>query len=135
MLLLFFCVLWDASHYFLGYDETSIFDQVVYRMQLDTDFHLDDEQVYANYINSLPLTKAISNYVKARSYEPAVMLGYGMVLVMKTPSYLIVPGVAGRSWKRYFMIFGSLGMRFAITRKELGLKVKHSLKNAFSFSR
>ena len=99
-------------------------------MQSDTDFHLDDEQLYNKYINNLSLTKAIANYIQARTYEPVLMLGYGVVLAAKTPTYLISPGVAGQSWKKYFLFFGALGVRCDITRRELTLKLKQKIKNS-----
>ena len=121
--------MWDASHYFPGYYVVPVvFQLVVMRMQYDTDFELDDEQVYNNYISSLSFGKALSNYIQARTYEPAVMVGYGMLLVAKTPAYMVVPGVASRSWKRYLMVFKCAGMRCEITRKELYLKIKHMFK-------
>lgn len=100
-------------------------------MQADTDCLLDDEQFYINYINSLSFSKVLTNYVNARTYEPAMMLGYGVLLAAKTPSYLIFPGLASKNWKNYFMFFSALSMRCAITRKELALKLRQVTKTLF----
>lgn len=99
-------------------------------MQADTDILLSDEQVYNNYINNLSLRKAISNYIHARTYEPGFMLLYGFLLVLKTPSYLISPGLTSRCWKRYFLFFNVLEMKCKITKKELSLKIKQISKRS-----
>ena len=101
-------------------------------MQIDTDCLLDDEQFYRNYINNLSFGKALTNYIQARTYEPAMMLGYGVLLAAKTPTYLIFPGEASKCWKKYFMFFSALGMRCTITKKELTLKFGQLIKKAKS---
>lgn len=98
-------------------------------MQADTDYFLDDEQFYKNYISNLSLRKAFTNYIQARTYEPAVMLGYGVLLAAKTPTYLVFPGAASRCWKKYFMFFKALGVKCEITRKELSMKLKQMRKS------
>ncbi|MCC2604433.1 hypothetical protein [Planctobacterium marinum] len=90
-----------------------------------TDDNNNDEFVYHEYLRKLPLKSALANYCRALFFEPLNLLHVGLILLLKTPMMLAVPGKVAFSWQLYCMGIKALPTSYAVARKELLLKLFH----------